>query len=443
MLKLDALELSARMRTYRTRPVAPVKPRGQIEHLTKHVGVDVWEPSFKSVHKPSASEANKAQNIDSRSRLKPRLNLRKIPTSSDTPTTCPASFSVVNDATASLSPDKTTITSSLALTGEGEVLCKSNKSERIKLNIESYRDRAEYEAKQSSGPDIANGTSSHQEIDLIPSTSVDMLLDATNTKEDIAHNSKEDQSLAQKNAQPQLDNQSKLSLFKSKYLSINFFKNYALYGMAIFIFLIGLVAVFRSLMVDHKIAQVVSAQESKNSDNDDQSAADVDEQKPSTDKIASYSVAPDMPKLITIDKLGIRSRIRQLNTKPDGSLDAPKNIHDSGWYTQSAKPGSPGGASIIDGHVSGPTQKGVFYKIETLSPGDLIVVELGNGTKVEYSVVKTEVEKADTLNMSKLLLPVVQGKAGLNLITCTGKFDSKTQKYEDRGIVYAQFERMY
>ena len=54
------------------------------------------------------------------------LDLRKIPTSSDMPPTCTASFSVINDAVASLPPDKTNITSSLTLPEEDENLHKSS-----------------------------------------------------------------------------------------------------------------------------------------------------------------------------------------------------------------------------------------------------------------------------------------------------------------------------
>lgn len=210
--------------------------------------------------------------------------------------------------------------------------------------------------------------------------------------------------------------------------------NYMLYGMAVVVFVVGILASLRSFMVDHKIAQTVSAQ----SVTQEISGNEVDEAKPTDQAVKSYSVAPDMPRLIKIPKLQVNARIRQLAEKKDGSLNAPGNIFDVGWYSSSAKPGSPGGASIFDGHVSGPTQKGVFYKLDSLKAGDLFSVELGDGTNLSYKVVEVSVVKATDVDMSKMLLPITPGTHGLNLITCTGKFDSATKTYQDRVLVFAQ-----
>lgn len=45
--------------------------------------------------------------------------------------------------------------------------------------------------------------------------------------------------------------------------------------------------------------------------------------------------------------------------------------------------------------------------------------------------------------MSKMLLSVTPGTHGLNLITCTGKFDSASKTYADRALVYTQFVKAY
>ena len=231
------------------------------------------------------------------------------------------------------------------------------------------------------------------------------------------------------------------SFFK-KFNFVNFkVSDLVLYSMAVVVFVVGIVAGIRSLMVNQQISNTVSAQAYNGTEASQNS--EVDESKPSDNDVRAYSVAPDMPKIITIPKINVKSRIKQLAMKADGSLDAPKNIYDAGWYTQSSKPGSQGGASLIDGHVSGPTQKGVFYNIKNLKNGDLVIIELGNGSKLDYKVVKVEVKKSEEVNMSKMLVPEIAGTHGLNLITCTGKFDSKTRTYADRALVYTKFERAY
>ncbi len=69
--------------------------------------------------------------------------------------------------------------------------------------------------------------------------------------------------------------------------------------------------------------------------------------------------------------------------------------------------------------------------------GDIFEVERGDGRKVKYIVQKTKQSPTDNVDMAELLSSVVPGKQGLNLITCGGKFNSKTGHYESRDIVFA------
>lgn len=353
--KLDALDITDRLRNYRRRTVMPVKPRSQSNHLRRRVGMDVWE-SAEQLEIPKKPISNtkhliKAPNVPP---LRTKVKLRQK-----------------SSGTISEAPQ-----------------CQT----------------------KITAPDTDN--------DFVTKAGQINVIDFEASAKDYK--------------------QAKKIRFKGlKFGKQNMF-NYALYGMAVMVFVVGILAALRSFAVDHKIAQTASAQA-----NNQLASGDVEEDKPNDDAIRNYSVAPDMPKVISINNLNVKARVRQLNVKSDGSLDAPKNIHDAGWYSQSAKPGSPGGAAIIDGHVSGPTQKGVFYKIETLKSGDSVVVERGDGSHLEYVVKKVEVNKASDLDMTKLMLPVTTGKHGLNLITCTGKFDSKTKTYEDRALVYTEFVKSY
>ena len=60
----------------------------------------------------------------------------------------------------------------------------------------------------------------------------------------------------------------------------------------------------------------------------------------------------------------------------DGSMQAPINIYDAGWYTGGVRPGDKG-AAVIDAHASGPTRQGLFAYLDTLKQGDNIIVEKG------------------------------------------------------------------
>lgn len=155
-----------------------------------------------------------------------------------------------------------------------------------------------------------------------------------------------------------------------------------------------------------------------------------------TGSISSYAVAGDMPRFLVIDKLAVKARVRPVGSKGMNSIIVPDSIYDVGWYTGSKKPGEPG-AVVMDGHVSGPTKRGVFYSLGTLKVGDLLEIELGNGRKISYTIKNTEVFDNDKVNMAKILSSSETAKPGLNLITSSGRFNVRTSKYEQRVAVYA------
>ena len=149
-----------------------------------------------------------------------------------------------------------------------------------------------------------------------------------------------------------------------------------------------------------------------------------------------HVVAPDEPRFITITKLNISARVLGVGVNKDGRLSAPSNVSDTGWYKQSAKPGTPG-AVLIDGHATGLTSKGVFYGLKKLVLGDEIVIERGDGQKITYKISETEAYHKDKLDMAKALQPMDPKKSGLSLITCTGKFNASQNEYEERLLVRA------
>jgi sortase (surface protein transpeptidase) len=161
------------------------------------------------------------------------------------------------------------------------------------------------------------------------------------------------------------------------------------------------------------------------------------EQPVSASAVGSYRVAPDMAQTVTIEKFKLTARIKRMTVLKDGSLSAPNNVNDAGWYEGSSKPGE-GGAVLLDGHVHGPTLPGTFYYLKDLVAGDKISITRGDGTKFTYQVVKKAQVPSGQVDMSSLLLPVTPGKAGLNLMTCGGKYLPKEQTYQDRVLIYAE-----
>jgi len=212
----------------------------------------------------------------------------------------------------------------------------------------------------------------------------------------------------------------------------------AMISMAVILFVTGVIIALVSLRTNQNVkAQVkVLAKTTSDSEGGSNGALPAEDNKPDVD---SYKVAAALPRVITIEKLGVKARTLSLSLDKDNALKAPSNIFDTGWYNGSAKPGE-AGAMVIDGHVSGPTQKGVFYNIKTLKAGDVIKIERGDGKTYNYKVTSTATYAADNVDMAKLMTSSVPGKAGLNLITCGGKFNPKTNKFEQRVVVFAALQ---
>lgn len=170
---------------------------------------------------------------------------------------------------------------------------------------------------------------------------------------------------------------------------------------------------------------------------DRQAAEGRDETEVPGDAVADYSVAPDLPRVLTIDKINVRARVLSMGLNPDGSMQAPLNIYDAGWYTGSAKPGELG-ASVIDAHASGPTRVGLFAYLNTLTNGDVVSVERGDGEVLSYRVVHIETVGLDDVDMRKVMRVHGSAEEGLNLITCDGQWVRDRDTYSDRTIVYTE-----
>lgn len=166
---------------------------------------------------------------------------------------------------------------------------------------------------------------------------------------------------------------------------------------------------------------------------------EVDETEPTETEVAEYIVAADKPRYLTIPKLGItNARILEVGLSANGQMLTPYNIFDVGWYNGSAKPGTRGTA-IIDGHNGGPNVQGVFKNLPSLGIGDLITVEMGDGTKYNYRVndnTTVALAEADAKMLYAAQSPI-PGKESITLITCTGEWSQVKQTYLSRQFVRA------
>lgn len=163
---------------------------------------------------------------------------------------------------------------------------------------------------------------------------------------------------------------------------------------------------------------------------------DVDETEPNS---ASYTVAADRPRYLSIEKLNIENaRVIEVGINASGELSTPNNIFDAGWYFASGKPGF-GGTMLLDGHNGGPTKDGIFKHLDQLTVGDIIKIERGDGKIFNYSVIENasvDLDEADAW-MTRIQQSPESGKESLSIITCTGEWSQARNTYLSRQFLRA------
>jgi len=159
------------------------------------------------------------------------------------------------------------------------------------------------------------------------------------------------------------------------------------------------------------------------------------------EELEAHTVAPSEPRYLSASSLGIeRSRIMKVGITSNQELDTPRNIHDTGWYQESALPGEGSAAVLLDGHNGGPTKGGVFEHLDALQLGDIITIERGDGRKVSYEVAKNDSISLEDMNktgMKQMSESISNDGQGLNIISCTGTWIPKLNTYDRRQVVRA------
>lgn len=197
--------------------------------------------------------------------------------------------------------------------------------------------------------------------------------------------------------------------------------------IALALMLYGGLVLWERYQATHKKSVAINQQAITNS------TSDPDETKPDCD---NYKVDSNKPRKIMLPDINIDGCIMQVGIDKHGAIAVPNNIHLAGWYTNSPLPGSKG-VSIIDGHASGKYNPGIFKKLEELNRGDQFKIEFGDKTAKTFMVV--DVQKLSVEETTKKMyqqIPNVDSQ--LNLITCTGNYDSRQNQYDKRVLVISK-----
>ena len=124
---------------------------------------------------------------------------------------------------------------------------------------------------------------------------------------------------------------------------------------------------------------------------------------------------------LQIPVLGVNAPIINIGLTKDGSV-----------YTGGPQPGQ-NGTAIIDGHSGSPVQHGVLEHINRLKAGDEISIVEISGKKTKFTVTSSQAYPAVS-STAKILFDRTAGPT-MNMISCYGNWDEKTQEFDQRWIV--------
>lgn len=149
-------------------------------------------------------------------------------------------------------------------------------------------------------------------------------------------------------------------------------------------------------------------------------------------------VSRGFPTRIKISKINLDAEIEYVGLTPSGEMDTPKNIGNVGWYEPGVRPGEEGSA-VIAGHYGWRDgEASAFDELHKLRIGDTFSVEDDTGGVVTFVVRarRRYYPKDDATDV----FTSTDGKAHLNLITCDGDWNSITEDYSERLVVFADRE---
>ena len=145
---------------------------------------------------------------------------------------------------------------------------------------------------------------------------------------------------------------------------------------------------------------------------------------------------PGVPVKISIPKLNVNAVIEPVAKDKDGLMDIPKDVYNAAWYSPGAKPGNPGNA-VIAGHLNTPKfTPSIFTKLDTLVPGDEILIYDKEGNVWNFTVLNIQVFSSESFPINLVFGP--SDKKYLNLITCSGIWQKDKQNYSQRTVVFSK-----
>ncbi len=149
-------------------------------------------------------------------------------------------------------------------------------------------------------------------------------------------------------------------------------------------------------------------------------------------------VIVSVPVRFRIPKLNVDASVQDMGVTRQGIMDSPKGPKEVGWFALGVRPGEVGSA-VIDGHSGWKNNiPAVFDTLHTLKAGDKVLVEDEKGVIHTFIVREIKIYKSN--QRVEGIFDSSDGKAHLNLITCTGFWNKILKGRSDRLVVFTDIE---
>ncbi len=173
-------------------------------------------------------------------------------------------------------------------------------------------------------------------------------------------------------------------------------------------------------------------------------SAAVQQQSPTPTKaIPTFIVSPvvtvtvSVPARLVIPSINVDAPVENVNIQSNGDLGTPQRNQweGVGWYGNGPRPGEAGSA-VIDGHLDRPGgYPAVFWILNKMQVGDVIMVMDGKGKTLRFHVTRIASYPPQEAPVQEIFGDT--GGTYLNLITCAGDWIPSQHQTTLRLVVYA------
>ena len=154
-----------------------------------------------------------------------------------------------------------------------------------------------------------------------------------------------------------------------------------------------------------------------------------------TEVAREFNPEPGEPVRFQIDEIDVDAEVEHVAQDDQGRMDVPQEWENVAWYELGPRPGEQGN-SVIAGHYDSFSGPAVFYDLRELEEGDILRVITEDDEEIEFEIYEIESVHIDDADSKKIFGDTEE--YNLNLVTCEGIWDTETDMYDHRLIVYSR-----